>query len=67
MTDTVIGVSTRARNYDQSEGRSTTNDTPSNSQPDRSLTLAKPAFESPSRPSNATVRQTMHNFNTHVA
>jgi hypothetical protein len=67
MIDTLIGLSTRAKNYDQLEGRPTTNDTPSNSQLDRSLTLEKPAFELPSRPSKETVRWTTHNFNTRVA
>lgn len=34
MTDVVIGLSTRAKNYDQSEGPSTMDDTPSTCQPD---------------------------------
>ena len=67
MIDTVIGLSTRVKNYDQSEGHPTTNDTPSTSQPDCPLTLEKPAFKLPSRPSKATVCQTMHNFNTRAS
>ena len=55
MTDVVIVFSTRAKHYDQSKGRSTTNDTPSTSQPDRPLTLEKPTFELPSRPSKVIV------------
>lgn len=34
MTDAVIGLSTRAKNYNPSEGLSTPDDTPSTSQPD---------------------------------
>ena len=64
MIDVVIGLSTRAKNYDQLEGRSTTNDTRSTSQFDPHLTLEKPAFKLPSFSSKATLHQTMHNFNT---
>lgn len=64
MTDVVFGLSTQAKNYDQSKGHSTTNDTTSNSQHDRPLTLEKPTFELPSHPSKATICRTMHNFNT---
>ena len=36
MMDVVIGLSTRAKTYDPSEGRSTLDDTPSTSQPNHS-------------------------------
>ena len=64
MTDTIIGLSMRAKNYEKSEGHPTKNDTPSTSQPDLSPTLEKPTFELPSHPSKEIVHQTMHNFNT---
>ena len=67
MSGVVIGLSTRAKNYDKSEGHSTKNDTPSTSQPDITLTLEKPSFELPSHPLKVTVHQTMHNFNTQAA
>ena len=67
MTDIVIGLSTRAKNYDPLEGRSTSDDIPSTSQPDRPLTIEKPAFELPSHPSKETVCWTTHNFNAQVA
>jgi len=67
MIDAIICLSTQVKNYDQSEGRSTRNDTPSTSQPDCPLTLEKPSFELPSHTSKETIRQTMHNFNTRVA
>jgi hypothetical protein len=67
MIDVVISLSMRAKNYDPSEGHSTPNDIPSTSQPNRPLTIEKPSFELPSRPSKATVRQTTHNFNARVA
>jgi hypothetical protein len=49
MTDAIIGISIQANNYDQSEGSSTTKDTPSTSQPNSSLTFKKPTFKLPSR------------------
>ena len=67
MTDVVIGLSMQAKNYDQSDGRSTTNETPSTSQSDCPLTLEKPTFELPSSPSKATVHQTTHNINTQAS
>ena len=67
MTNVVIGLSTRAKNYDPSEGRSTPNDTPSTSQPNRPLTIEKPSFKLPSFPSKETVHQDTHNFNTWAA
>ena len=63
MIDVVIVLSTRAKKYVPSEGRSTLDDNPSTSQPDWPLTIEKHAFELPSRPSKATIHQTMHNFN----
>ena len=64
MTNNLICLSTRAKNCDQSKGHFTTNDTPSTSQPNRSHTIEKLAFELPSHPSKATVCRTKHNFNT---
>ena len=64
MTDTLIGLSMRAKNYDALEGRSTTTDSPLTSQPNHSLTLDKPAFELPSHASKVTLHRTTHNFNT---
>jgi hypothetical protein len=67
IIDVVIGISTRAKTYDQPECHSTTKETPSTSQPDSSLTLEKPFFKLTSRLSKATFHQTTHNFNTRVA
>ena len=67
MTDAVIGLSMRAKNYEPSEGHSTPHDIPSTSQPDRPLTIEKPTFKLRSRPSKATVCRTTHNFNTWAA
>ena len=64
MIDVVIGISTQAKTYDQPKRCSSTKETPSTSQPDNSLTLEKPTFKLPSRPSKVTFRQTMHKFNT---
>ena len=67
MIDVVIGLSMLEKNYDQLEGRPTTNDTLSTSQPDSSLTLERPTFELPSCPSNVKYHWTMHTFNTRTA
>ena len=67
MTGTVIGLSTRAKNYDPSEGCSTPDDIPSTSQPNLPLRIKKPTFELPSCPSKAIVRRTTHNFNARTA
>jgi len=64
MDDVVIGISMRAKNYDQPEGSSNTKDTPSTSQPNSSLTLAKPTSKLPSHHSKVRLGRTMHNFNT---
>lgn len=48
------------------EGSCTEKDTHLTSQPDSSLTFDKPNFKLPSHPSKATLRRTMHDFNTRV-
>lgn len=67
MDNALIGISTRANNYDQPKCSSTAKDTPLTYQPDSSLTFGKQAFEFPSHPSKVKLHRTMHNFNTQVA
>lgn len=51
MTNIVIEISTRAKNYDPPKGESNEKENTSTSQLDGSLTLERPTFEIPFHPS----------------
>lgn len=67
IADTIVGIDTRAKNYDPPKGEATKKDTTLTSGPNGPFTLEKFVFEFPSCPSKGAPFRTMHNLNAQAA
>ena len=64
MDDTIVGIFTSEKKYDTPKGELSSKDNSSIQQLDGPLTLEKPSFNLPSRPSKGESYRTTHNLNS---